>query len=97
MSFRRALEMATKEKLPNHKGTLKERIDALAAAYAITADLRDFAHQIRIDGNDAAHDYDFTELEAKDIGEFARLFLMYLYSLPGMLAARNAAKVGGNP
>jgi hypothetical protein len=65
------------------------RIDALARQGSITEDLRQWAHQIRLDGNDAVHDADpFKKEEAEELLDFAELFLTYVYTLPGRLAAR---------
>jgi hypothetical protein len=76
-------------------GNIKGRIDALAAKGAITPDLKDWAHEIRLGGNEAAHDEErYTEAEAKELFEFADLYLTYVYTLPGRLKERreNSAK-----
>jgi hypothetical protein len=53
--------------------------------------MREWAHQIRELGNDAAHDEDpFTEHEAQTLQAFTELFLTYSFTLPGMIAARKS-------
>ena|ERR1039457_516312 len=39
-------------------GTINARIEALAANGTLTPDLKDWAHQVRLGGNDASHDLD---------------------------------------
>ena len=83
--FRKTLEVALKEKFPDRgKMSLVKRIAAAAKAGDLTPDLADWAHQIRIDGNDAAHDV-ITVGQAKDMQVFTELVLRYLFELPGML------------
>jgi hypothetical protein len=68
-----------------------QRIEALAANGALTADLKDWAHAVRLAGADAAHDLDpFTQEEADELLDFAELYLIYVYSLPGRLKERRA-------
>lgn len=94
MACRKALDVATLVLEPSGKGsTLARRINALAAAGRITADLADWAHEIRVLGNEAAHDPDeFAEADARALFAFTELLLMYLFTLPGMLAERRAKR-----
>lgn len=93
MMARKALDAATFD-IDSTLGrgmNLVKRIDKLAGDHKITPQLQEWAHAIRVDGNDAAHDPDeFTEDEAKQICEFARTFLEYVFTMPGKLAARRA-------
>ena len=83
--FRKTLEVALKEKFPGRgKMSLAKRITAAAEAGNLTSDLADWAHQIRIDGNDAAHD-EITGDQVQDMQVFTELVLRYLFELPGML------------
>ena len=83
--FRKALETALKEKFPDRgKMSLAKRIAAAAEAGDLTQDLADWAHQIRIDGNDAAHD-EITGNQVQAMQIFTELVLRYLFELPGML------------
>lgn len=69
--------------------TIFDRIEALAAQNVLTPDLKDWAHQVRLGGADAAHDADpFTPAEAGELLDFAELYLTYVYSLPGRLKER---------
>lgn len=93
--FRKALDTATKALRPaDHafkKKNLYARIEALAADNAITPDIQDWAHVIRSEGNDAAHDEDpYTETEASELKAFTEMFLVYVFSMPGMVRAKRA-------
>ena len=69
--------------------TIYDRIEALANNGLLTPDLKDWAHQLRLGGADAAHDLDpFTPEEASELLDFAELYLTYVYSLPGRLKER---------
>jgi len=78
--------------LPEKNDELKNiyaRIEALAAARKLTPDLKDWAHQLRLGGADAAHDIDAFKLEeASELLDFAELYLTYVYTLPGRLKER---------
>jgi hypothetical protein len=65
------------------------RIEALAAKHVLTPALKDWAHQLRLGGNDASHDSEsFTPSEAEELLNFAELYLTYVYTLPGRLEER---------
>ena len=84
--FRKALEAGLKAKWPNEKGSLFGRIDSVAAQGGLTKDMKEWAHQIRLIGNDAAHEEEPIERkQAQEIATFTRLFLLYAFTLPGML------------
>lgn len=91
--FRKSLDAALKYVHPTGKGTnLEKRINDLPAATGVTPAMQTWAHEIRHLGNDAAHEEDpFTEPEAQSLQAFTELFLTYVFTLPGMLAARKAA------
>jgi Domain of unknown function (DUF4145) len=68
----------------------------------ITRELKDWAHEIRLGGNDAAHDEDrLEEAEADELLDFVELYLTYVYSLPKRLLERKAralaSKIGAPP
>ena len=70
-------------------GTINARIEALAAKGTLTPDLKEWAHEVRLGGNDAAHDLDpFTNDEADELLDFAELYLTYVYTLPNRLKVR---------
>ena len=91
--FRKALDVGLRHVAPEANGRLVGRIDSAAKAGKITPDLAEWAHHIRLEGNDASHDEDpFTREEAKDLHRFTELVMMYFFSLPGMLKERRAKK-----
>jgi hypothetical protein len=74
-------------------GRLIDQIDDLFKTGKITEPLKDFAHEIRLTGNDGAHPdkdglSDVTEKDSADILEFTREFLNYIYVMPAKLRAR---------
>lgn len=90
--FRKSIDVALSQVAPEAKGTLYARIDQAAEQDKITNDIAEWAHQVRLEGNDAAHSEDpFTPEEALQLHKFTELLLMYLFTLPGMLAERRAA------
>ena len=79
-----------KEKSKDYENIF-QRIEALAEQGKLTDELKDWAHQIRIGGADAAHDLDpYTDEEAEEQLEFAELYLIYVYTLPKRLEERKA-------
>lgn len=76
--------------------TIQKRIDELAARNLLTPDLKEWAHVVRLEGNDASHDEDpYTPEEADELLSFVDLYLTYVYAMPGRLKLRreNAEKV----
>lgn len=90
MMFRKALESATKILDPEAtKMPLIKRIDALVASGKLTADMAQWAHEVRIGGNEAAHeDEPFSETEAQDLKNFVENFLRYAFTLPSAVRRR---------
>ena len=97
MMFRKVLQRSTSEIAPedaNFKDfNLFERINALEAKRRITPAMRDWAHNIRLQGNDATHEEDeeFSEQRACEMKDFAELFLIYAFTLPERIKASNTA------
>lgn len=94
---RRALEIGTKLIDPGLAGLkLNQRINELANKNLITPALRDWAHGLRIVGNDALHDMEGVTIEeAKQAHELTRFMLIYLFTLPEQVRlskAENAPK-----
>lgn len=55
--------------------------------------MQEWAHAIRLDGNEAAHEEEpFDKETCEALKSFTELFLMYAFTLPGMLAERSAKK-----
>lgn len=70
-------------------GTIQKRIDELAARSLLTIDLQEWAHVVRLEGNDASHDEDpYTSEEADELLSFVDLYLTYVYTMPGKLKLR---------
>lgn len=85
-AYRRALEAALKVVDETLKGSLYSRIESLANNGRLTTNMKEFAHRIRSLGNEASHETPLTPNEDIDnMAIFTRLFLMYEFTLPGML------------
>ena len=84
--FRKALDTGLTSKFPEITGKLYDRIKEAEKQQKLTPELAAWAHQIRLDGNDAAHkEKPFEEEDAKNLCEFTRLVFYYLFTLPGWL------------
>lgn len=99
MVFRKALEMGIKNKFSDPEGpsnsyemSLKDRINAAKDAGLLTKEMANWAHTIRIIGNDAAHESQFSKEDAEEMQTFTRLMLLYLFTLPGMMKAAQEKK-----
>jgi len=92
--FRRTLEIALKTMVsPPAGNNLKSRIDNLPKDVATPA-MKKWAHQIRLDANDAAHEpEEFSEADAKKLQLFAEMFLTYAFTLPKMLERASGGDV----
>lgn len=88
--FRKTLESATKildVRLSSQ--ALVKRIDSLATDGRITSDLAQWAHEVRLGGNEAAHDDElFSESDAQDLRNFVENFLRYAFTLPSAVRRR---------
>ena len=89
---RKVVDVSTQKLLAEESkkyGNIRDRIDALEAKGALTTDLKDWAHQVRLGGNEAAHDEEpYSKAEAEELLDFAELYLTYVYTLPGRLKER---------
>ncbi|MDT8470669.1 DUF4145 domain-containing protein [Alcaligenes nematophilus] len=89
MLSRKALDLATKRLLPDSKKKLYGRIEELRDTGKITSEMADWAHIVRDEGNDSVHDEaEVTREEAAELLAFTETFLMYAFTLPGMIAKR---------
>ena len=75
---------------------LIDQIDDLFKNGKITEALKDFAHEVRLTGNDGAHPgkdglADVSPKDASDIIEFIREYLHHVYVMPAKLRARKPA------
>lgn len=83
---RTVLEVALKELDPNDKGSsLYKRIENLHMAGHITTPVKDWAHEIRLDGNAATHDGKGDKNAAMEYVEFLKMFLNMTFSLPARI------------
>lgn len=89
---RKVLDIATQDISFESIRRLRDRIDRLAADHQITPAMQDWAHIIRLDGNEAVHEDKFEEPTATDLFSFTELFLMYAFTLPGMIEERRLRK-----
>lgn len=84
--FRKALDTGLTVKWPAIDGSLSQRIDKVAEQGGLTEELREWAHQIRLDGNDAAHELEpIDQAQANSLSSFVEIFLLYVFTLPAML------------
>lgn len=87
--YRRALEAALKDRYPEQKGTLAARIDKAVANGELPRSIGEWAHEVRLVGNEAAHDEEGVQrVDLADARNFVDAILRYLFSLPGMVAQR---------
>ena len=84
--FRKALESALKSKFPDMTGDLFGRIEQAQEEQKLPPAMAEWAHRIRLLGNDAAHGEEPTSEEsARELSKFTQLVLLYLFTLPGMM------------
>lgn len=89
MMSRKVLEVSVKSIHPEGAGSLYKRIESLAKEGIITNDLKEWAHIIREDGNESAHEEEpVTKEFAESILSFTELFLLYVFTMPGMVNSR---------
>ena len=93
--FRKTLEAGLKAKFSDVPPSWKpfKRIEHAAEHHGLTPDLAEWSHRIRDLGNDAVHEQEpFTEAQAKEMADFVRIVLEYMFTYPGeMEVARKAA------
>jgi hypothetical protein len=92
--FRKSLDVATKVVRPELKAlSLFKRIEALYDEGHITEAMRDWSHEIRLDGNEAVHDEEpETPEDAQSTQKFAEALLTYMFTLPSMVAQNRAKR-----
>jgi Domain of unknown function (DUF4145) len=96
--YRKALDVGLKNIAPSVNGTLKARIATLVQQNLLTPALGEWAEQIRLLGNEAAHEIDQpTRDEVEALRNFSDLVLRYLFTLPAMVTARKAPATGAGP
>ena len=83
-AYRSALEVALKHLDDNTDKNLNKRIGQLVKNQVLVKSMGDFAHSIRILGNEATHN-EISMEELKDLRLFTQLFLQYTFTLPAMI------------
>lgn len=73
-------------KLGASEGTLHQRINLLQARAVITTPLADWAHKLRLDGNEAVDEAKGERDEAAEFVEFLRTLMNVTFSLPAKIA-----------
>lgn len=91
MMYRRSLELGLSAKYPDEKGSLKQTIDSLVAKHVLTEDLGKWATDVRLLGNEAAHDEGVSRDELVMMRGFADAVLRYTWTLPEQVKLRRAA------
>lgn len=89
MLCRKVLDIATKT-LGVSEGisidNLSKRVSSLRDKNKITQEMAEWAKIIRLDGNTSVHsDEEFSEQEAREVAHFTETFLLYSFTLPGMV------------
>ena len=92
--YRKSMELALKAFSPDIDAwKIEKRIDRMAAENRITPELKTWAHELRLDGNDALHGDDEATGEMVDqMHEFCKFLLIYLYALPAQVLAAKARR-----
>jgi hypothetical protein len=87
MTLRKTLEVSTKTLDTNLASkTLAARIEALYDSQKLTADIKDWAHEIRLDGNAAVHESEsFDAAQVEGLKQFTEAYLRYIYTLPALV------------
>ena len=89
MMYRRSLELALKIAFPDLKGSLAARIRTLVDDHHLPRTIGDWLTQVRLIGNDGAHDIDgVSRPDLEDARGFVDMALRYIFTLPSQVAAR---------
>jgi hypothetical protein len=84
--YRSCLDLATKA-LHAPGNTFNERLKWLREQGRVTADIKDWADHVRLDGNSALHDEeDISKEDATALRHFTTMFLRYVFEMPGLVA-----------
>jgi len=92
--FRKSLDVASKIIAADSKHlTLFARINKLHESGLITEAMKDWSHEIRLEGNNAVHDEEPESAEdAEATHKFTEAFLTYVFTLPAMVTANRARR-----
>lgn len=91
--YRKAMELGLKDLSPGIDAwKIEKRIDKMHAEGLITAEIRDWAHELRLDGNDSVHEVSTDKEVVEQMKSFCEALFMYLYTLPGQVQAARARR-----
>ena len=95
--YRSLVDTTTKKQLADNSlkegGTLYERLKRLADNHVIPSAVAEWAHEVRVIGNDGLHeDATVSRDDAEMARSFALTYLRYAFELPGDIRARRAPK-----
>lgn len=94
--LRKTLDLATKEILKRHElsevPVLAKRIDKLADEGIIPKRMKEFAHRVRVDGNEAVHGDTFSSEEVEDLEILATEFLRQTFESDARLSRMEARR-----
>lgn len=89
---RTVLELALKELTPeNERQALYKCIESLHRVGRITSPIKDWAHEIRLDGNVATHEGQGDTKAALEYVEFLKMFLNMTFSLPARIEQKRTS------
>jgi Domain of unknown function (DUF4145) len=92
--YRKALDIGLKKIDPSLSGMLGPRIQKLADAGKLTADIAVWSKSIKDDGNEAVHDEEpISREDLTALRSFTEMVLRYLFSLPGAVKKRRGEKL----
>lgn len=93
MMYRRAMETGLRIRYPEVNGSLFQRIEQLVASRELPAAMGEWAHEVRLGGNGAAHDEEgVTPEDVKAIRGFTDTLLRYIFTLPEEIRLRREAR-----
>lgn len=94
MMYRRALEVGLKLAYLEMTGMLAARIKRLVAEHHLPAPIGEWADQVKLIGNDGAHEVDGVSRDDLDAQRgFVDMTLRYVFTLPAQIAARRSLHV----
>ena len=95
--YRRSLDLALKEAFPEEKGMLDAKLKKLVQQKMLPEAIGKWAHEVRVIGNDGAHDLEGVDSVALlDARAFIDTVLKYLFTLPAQIEARRSVDINGN-
>lgn len=84
---RSILEVLLKQELQVSGKNLMQCIDQARASGLITQAMAEWAHRVRIEGNEAVHELSANAIEAEELVEFIKIFLELTFILPKRIEA----------